>query len=272
MITIWKLAPAIAAGNTLIIKTPELCPLYGQKLAQLVVEAEFPPGVINIICGEGAGAGQALSEHMQIKKLAFTGSTAVGRQILKASAATNLKKVTLELGGKGPSLVFADADLENALFWTSLGITANNGQVCTAGSRIYVQSSIYDRFLTEFSRRSTNAVTGDPLLPETLKGPLISASQKEKVQGYVRKGKTTARLLHGGDELDGNFVANTAFADVLESDALMREEIFGPVAVRIPPYRSFFPHPSYIGLFVSSKMPIAYATWFFALLLTTYII
>uniref|UniRef100_A0A8H7K5Z4 aldehyde dehydrogenase (NAD(+)) n=1 Tax=Bionectria ochroleuca TaxID=29856 RepID=A0A8H7K5Z4_BIOOC len=128
MITMWKLAPALAGGNTIIINTPEMCPLYGQKLAQLVVEVGFPPGVVNILCGLGHVAGAALSEHMGVRKISFTGSPSVGRQIMAAAARSNLKKLTLELGGKGPSIVFDDADWENALFWTSLGITINNGQ------------------------------------------------------------------------------------------------------------------------------------------------
>jgi len=233
MITIWKLAPSIAAGNTLVIKTPELCPLYGQKLAELIREAGFPPGVINIVCGLGSVAGQRLAEHPTVRKISFTGSPAVGRQILAASAKTNLKKVTLELGGKGPSVVFDDADIENALFWTMIGITANNGQICVAGSRIYVQSTIYDRFVQEFSRRSREAVHGDPLLGTTTKGPVISAGQRDRIMSYVDKGKEGgARLLHGGEKLPGkgHFVANTAFADVAQDSAIMQEEVFGPFA------------------------------------------
>lgn len=235
MITTWKLAPAIATGNVLTIKTPELTPLYGQKLAALVLEAGFPPGVINILCGEGKVAGQAIAEHPKIRKVAFTGSTLVGRQILRAAAETNLKRVTLELGGKGPSIVFPDADLENALSWTTLGITANNGQICAAGSRIYVHASIYERFLEEFKVRTAKAVHGDPLLATTSKGPLASTGQHQKVLGYVNKAKEAgSRLLCGGEDLDGNFISNTAFADVKEDDAIMREEIFGPVAVSSP--------------------------------------
>ncbi|KAF1851636.1 putative aldehyde dehydrogenase [Cucurbitaria berberidis CBS 394.84] len=231
MITIWKLAPAIAAGNALIIKPPELCPLYAQKLAALVLEAGFPPGVVNILNGYGHQAGQAIAEHMSIRKLSFTGSSPTGRLLLKASANTNFKKVTLELGGKGPSIVFPDADIENALFWTTLGITANNGQICAAGSRIYVHSSIYNDFVKEFSKRSARAVHGDPLLPDTTKGPIISSAQHAKILSYIKEGKSSsARLLHGGDSLDGNFVANTAFADVGDNDTIMKEEIFGPVA------------------------------------------
>jgi len=233
MITIWKIAPALAAGNTIIVKTPELCPLYGQKLADLIVKAGFPPGVVNILCGLGNVAGAALAEHMDIRKISFTGSPLVGRQILAASSRTNLKKVTLELGGKGPSIVFADADWHNALFWTSLGISVNNGQVCIAGSRIYVQDTIYERFLSEFSARTASAVHGDPLLPETTKGPIISATQRERILAYVDKGKESgAKLLYGGGaiESEGYFVANTAFRDVDQGAPIMQQEIFGPFA------------------------------------------
>ncbi|KAK1766022.1 aldehyde dehydrogenase domain-containing protein [Phialemonium atrogriseum] len=233
MITIWKLAPAIAAGNVLIIKTPELAPLYGQKLASLVEEAGFPPGVINIICGHGSVAGQALARHGGVKKIAFTGSAPVGRQILRAAADSNLKKVTLELGGKGPSIVFADADLDNALFWTAIGITANNGQVCAAGSRIYVHASVYDTFLLAFAEKLAQTSHGDPLLSETTKGPVISLKQREKIIEYIRHAKESGiRLIAGGESMpgSGNFIANTAFADVPDDAQIMQEEIFGPVA------------------------------------------
>lgn len=241
MITIWKLAPAIAAGNTLIIKTPEICPLYGQKLGELVIEAGFPPGVINIVCGRGIVAGRAPAEHMQVKKISFTGSPGVGRSILAASARTNLKKVTLELGGKGASVVFDDADWENALFWTTLGITVNQGQICAAGNRIYVQDTIYRKFVDEFSKRTKDAIHGDPLLPETAKGPLANAAQRDRFLAYVQIGKEAgATLLHGGGLLpskSGLYVANTAFSDVSQDATIMQEEIFGPVA-SIAPFSS----------------------------------
>ncbi|KAH6651537.1 aldehyde dehydrogenase domain-containing protein [Truncatella angustata] len=233
MIAFWKIAPALAVGNVLILKTPEIAPLWGLKVAQLVVEAGFPPGVLNIITGLGTTAGQALSSHDKIKKISFTGSPGVGRQILATAAKTNLKKVSLELGGKGPSIVFEDADLENALFWTTLGITVSNGQVCVAGSRIYVQSSIYDKFIEQFSKRSRDAVHGDPFLPETTKGALANKAQLDKILSYVQKGRDSgARLLHGGEKLPGNgyFIANTAFADVDQKAQIMQEEIFGPLA------------------------------------------
>lgn len=235
MITSWKLAPALAAGNCLIIKTPEIAPLYGQKLAMLVKESGFPPGVVSILCGLGSVAGQRLAEHPDIHKLSFTGSAAVGRAILAASARTNLKKVTLELGGKGPSIVFDDADWNNALFWTTAGITMNNGQICAAGSRIYVQESIYQKFIEQFSAMSRDAVAGDPLLSTTTKGPLVSQRQKDTVMNLIKAGREQGtKILHGGDdsELDpkGYFVPNTAFVDVGADSTIMRQEVFGPVA------------------------------------------
>lgn len=243
MITIWKLAPAIAAGNALIIKTPETAPLWGQKLASLIKEAGFPAGVISILCGYGAVAGQALAEHPRVKKVSFTGSTAVGRRILQAAATSNLKKVTLELGGKSPCIVFADADLENALFWTSLGITASNGQVCAAGSRIFVQDTIYEKFIHDFLQRNKEAVCGDPVLSETTKGPVINASQQSKIFDYIEGAKLDkTQLLYGGEDLGkkGYFVPNTAFIDVPDSAAIMKEEIFGPVVVSTSCYNNRF--------------------------------
>ena len=247
MITIWKLAPALATGNTLVIKSSELSPLYGQRLAELVKEAGIPAGVVNIVTGDGATAGQALSEHMDVRKVAFTGSALAGRKILQAASRTNLKKVSLELGGKGPSIVFDDCDLENALLWTRIGITENNGQICAAGSRIYVQADIYDRFIEAYKKAAATAstVAGNPLDPTTTKGPVISRIQHEKILDYIRQGKESgARLLFGGERIGekGYFVQNTAFADVAEDASIMREEIFGPVAVRkdssrLPPGR-----------------------------------
>lgn len=236
MITIWKLAPALAAGNSLIIKSSELSPLYALKLAELIKEAGVPAGVVNIVTGEGASAGQALSEHMEIRKLAFTGSATAGRKILQAASQTNLKKVSLELGGKGPSIVFDDCDLENALLWTRIGITANNGQICAAGSRIYVQDTIYERFIEAYKHdaASTSTVAGDPLDTSTTKGPVVSQAQHQKILDYIQQGKKSgARLLFGGERIGnkGYFVQNTAFADVPDDASIMREEIFGPVAV-----------------------------------------
>lgn len=236
MITIWKLAPAIACGNVLIIKTPELAPLYGQKLAELVVEAGFPPGVINVLCGLGPTAGSAIAHHMLIRKVAFTGSGVTGRSVLRASADSNLKKVTLELGGKSPSIVFADANLQNALLWTAIGSSANNGQICALGSRIYVQDIIYDEFVRQFQERARKqpVVTGDPLLPGVTKGPVINAVQHNKVMSYIERAKQQgAKPLMGGSGSQvgsSGFVENTIFVDVSEDMTIVKEEIFGPVA------------------------------------------
>ena len=231
MITAWKLAPALAVGNALILKTPELTPLYGQKLAHLILEAGFPAGVVSVLPGLGHIAGQALADHPQVRKLSFTGSLAVGRQILFSAAKSNLKRVTLELGGKGPSIVFNDCNFENALAFATAGITLHNGQICAAGSRIYVQEDIYDKFISEFTARTKDAVAGDPLLPETAKGPIISVTQKERIMEYITKAKNEGtQLLHGASEEQGNFVPNTAFINVSPNDTIMREEVFGPVA------------------------------------------
>ena len=236
MITSWKLAPALATGNVLILKTPELAPLYGQKLGELIAEAGFPPGTVNILCGEGKTAGQALAEHMSVRKIAFTGSTATGRNILRASANSNLKRVTLELGGKGPSIVFADANRMNALFWTMVGSSANNGQICALGSRIYVQDSIYEEFVQQFQAMAKEmpSVMGNPLEQGTSKGPIVNKTQHDKILSYLKKGQEEgAKVLLGGNGAavgSSGFVENTVFVDVKEDMAIVKEEIFGPVA------------------------------------------
>ncbi|GKZ18358.1 hypothetical protein AbraIFM66951_000916 [Aspergillus brasiliensis] len=240
MITIWKLAPALTTGNCLLIKPSELTPLSALKLALLIREAGFPAGTVAILPGDGPQAGNALSLHPLIRKLSFTGSTVTGRAILRASASSNLKRVSLELGGKGPSIVFSDCDLANALLWTRIGITANNGQICAAGSRIYVQRGIYNKFLEEYARLSAEEkpVVGDPLDERTTKGPVSSAAQLQKILGYVEEGKKKngVRVLFGGERIGekGHFVQNTAFADVGQGERMMKEEIFGPVACIAP--------------------------------------
>ncbi|KAH3909271.1 hypothetical protein HBH56_162370 [Parastagonospora nodorum] len=232
MLSCWKIAPCIAAGNTLILKSPELAPLSCLHLAQLIVEAGFPPGVINIITGLGTVAGAALAHHMQIRKIAFTGSTLTGRSILRASADSNLKKVSLKLGGKSPTIIFADADFDDAVEWAAVGITLGEGEVCAAGSRIYVQDSIYQKFLQAFANRCKTAIAGDPLAPQTAKGPLISKQQRDKVMSYIDDAKSRGiKVLFGGtSDAPSNVVANTAFVDVPEDVPLMKEEVFGPVA------------------------------------------
>jgi aldehyde dehydrogenase (NAD+) len=211
-----------------------MSPLSAIKLAQVVKEAGFPPGVVNIITGLGNVAGSALSEHMEIKKLAFTGSGLVGRQIMISAAKSNLKKVTLELGGKSASIVFDDADIQNAVFWTVIGITAHNGQICAAGSRLYMQAGIYDRFVAAFREQSLKAIAGDPLLSESTKGPVINPAQHAKIVEHIQKGvEQGGKLFHGGERIEskGNFIQNTAFVDVEDHISLIQEEIFGPVAV-----------------------------------------
>ncbi|KAJ5964977.1 Aldehyde dehydrogenase N-terminal [Penicillium vulpinum] len=235
LITTWKLAPALITGNVLVMKTSELSPLYGQRLAELVKEACIPPGVVNILTGECASAGRALSEHMDVRKIAFTDSALSGRKILQAASRTNLKKVSLELGGKGPSIVFDDCNFENALFWTRIGITSHKGQMYAAGSRIYVQDTIYDRLIEAYKKAAADAqtVAGNPLDVSTTKGPVVSGAQHEKILDECSQGKESgAKLLFGGERIGdkGYFVQNTAFVDVGDDATIMREEICGPVA------------------------------------------
>jgi aldehyde dehydrogenase (NAD+) len=228
----WKLAPALACGNTIVLKTSEYTPLSGLKIAALIKEAGFPKGVVNILSGRGPTAGAAIASHMKIRKVAFTGSTVVGKSILKASADSNLKKVTLELGGKSPSIVFADANLDEAVKWAHMGIFFNHGQCCTAGSRIYVQDSIYDEFLEKFKSQAESMKLGDPFDQGTNQGPQISQIQFDRIMNYIESGKKEgATLLIGGERhgKEGYFVQPTIFTDVKEEMTIMQHEIFGPV-------------------------------------------
>lgn len=177
----WKIGPAIACGNTVVLKTAEQTPLSALYAGKLIKEAGFPPGVINILSGFGKTAGAALSAHMDVDKIAFTGSTAVGRTIMKAAASSNLKNVTLELGGKSPNIVFEDADIENAISWVNFGIFYNHGQCCCAGSRIYVQESIYDKFVERFKARAQQNKVGDPFDHDTFQGPQVSQLQYDRI-------------------------------------------------------------------------------------------
>jgi len=198
----------------------------------LVKEAGFPPGVINIISGFGKIAGAALSAHMDVDKLAFTGSTVVGRQIMKAAAGSNLKKVTLELGGKSPNIVFNDADIENAISWVNFGIFFNHGQTCCAGSRVYVQDGIYDKFIERFKARAAANKVGDPFNAETFQGPQVSKLQYDRVMGYIDEGKKSGAKVETGGERHGDkgyFIQPTIFSNVTEDMKIMQEEIFGPV-------------------------------------------
>lgn len=176
----WKIGPALATGNTIVLKSAEQTPLSALVFANLIKEAGFPPGVFNLISGFGKIAGAALSSHMDVDKIAFTGSTIVGRQIMVAAAKSNLKKVTLELGGKSPNIVFDDANIEEAIEWVNFGIYYNHGQCCCAGTRIYVQEGIYDKFLAAFKKRAAENKVGDPFDEETFQGPQVSQLQYDR--------------------------------------------------------------------------------------------
>lgn len=228
----WKIGPAIATGNTVVLKTAEQTPLSGLVAAKFIEEAGFPPGVINIISGFGKTAGAAIASHMDIDKVAFTGSTLVGRQIMKAAAASNLKKVTLELGGKSPNIVFNDANIEDAIHWVNFGIYFNHGQCCCAGSRIFVQEGIYDKFVEAFRKRAQENKVGDPFAEDTFQGPQISQLQYDRIMGYIKAGKEEGAVVEAGGERHGDkgyFIQPTVFSGVTPKMKIAQEEIFGPV-------------------------------------------
>jgi len=228
----WKIGPAIACGCTVILKTAEQTPLGGLVAATLIKEAGFPPGVVNVLSGFGKTAGAAMASHMDIDKLAFTGSTLVGRSVMKAAASSNLKKITLELGGKSPNIVFADADIENAIKWVNFGIFYNHGQCCCAGSRIYVQEGIYDKFVETFKQRAKENVVGDPFDAKTFQGPQVSQLQYDRIMDYIKVGKEEGATVETGGERHGDvgyFIQPTIFSGVHRDMKIMQEEIFGPV-------------------------------------------
>jgi 5-carboxymethyl-2-hydroxymuconic-semialdehyde dehydrogenase len=240
MTSTWKVAPALAFGNTAVLKMSELSPLSAARLGELAQEAGIPAGVLNIVHGHGAEAGEPLCRHPDVRAISFTGSTATGNRIVKAAG---LKKFSMELGGKSPFVVFDDADLPRALDAAIFMVFSNNGERCTAGSRILVQRSIYADFVQQFVDRAKRIRIGDPLDESTIIGPMISANHLDKVRGYIELGpKEGATLLCGGLEAPavpaavkkGNFVAATVFADVDNSMRIAQEEIFGPVACLIP--------------------------------------
>jgi aldehyde dehydrogenase (NAD+)/phenylacetaldehyde dehydrogenase len=234
----WKVAPALAAGNTIVVKPAELTPLTAIRIAELALEAGVPAGVFNVVPGKGRIAGEALVKHPLVSKISFTGSTEVGKHLMR-TAADQLKKVTLELGGKSPNIVFADADLDAALKGATMGIFYGKGEVCAAGSRLLVEKSIYDDFVNKLADRAKKMVPSDPMDPKSRLGALVSAQQMDKVLGYVDTGvKEGARLVAGGQRAPingkGAFVQATVFADVDNSMKLAQEEIFGPVLAVIP--------------------------------------
>jgi betaine-aldehyde dehydrogenase len=235
----WKLAPALAAGCTAVLKPAEQSPLSALLLAEIFESLDLPPGVVNVITGDGPVAGAALVEDARVDKIAFTGGGDAGRMIIK-SAADTIKRMSIELGGKNPNVVFADADFEQAVDGALFGAFANQGEVCSAGSRLLVERAIYDRMLEALAEKVKRVRLGDPMARETKMGPLVTAEHMDKVLGYIEIGKGEGRLLAGGGRargggLDrGNFVEPTIFADVDNRARIAQEEIFGPVLTVIP--------------------------------------
>jgi 5-carboxymethyl-2-hydroxymuconic-semialdehyde dehydrogenase len=247
MTATWKVAPCLAFGNTAVLKMSELSPLSAARLGELALEAGVPPGVLNVVHGLGKEAGEPLVAHPDVRAISFTGSTVTGQRIVQMSAAAGLKKYSMELGGKSPFVVFEDADLPRALDAALFMIFSNNGERCTAGSRILVQRSIYADFAAKFAERARRITVGDPLHEHTIIGPMISQAHLAKVRSYIELGpREGATLLCGGldrpayaaalpAELQrGNFAWPTVFADVDNRMRIAQEEIFGPVACLIP--------------------------------------
>lgn len=238
LIAIWKVAPALAMGNSVILKPASQTPLTALKLGEMATALGFPPGVLNIITGSGSTAGQAIVDHPGIDKIAFTGDTSTGKGIMK-SAADTVKHVTLELGGKSPNIVFADADLDAAVRGATMGIFYGKGEVCAAGSRLLVEASIKDEFLAKVADRAKKMVAGDPMNPKTRLGAISSKTQMERVLGYIETAKKEgATLLAGGERTDigtgkGYFLQPTVFGNVTTDMTIAREEIFGPVLAAI---------------------------------------
>jgi len=236
LLAAWKVAPALATGCSMVVKPSELTPITTFKLAEYCLEAGVPEGVVNVVTGFGHTAGDALARHMDVDKIAFTGSIRTARALLKASGESNLKRLSLELGGKSPNIVFPDADLPRAARAAFWGIYANKGEVCSAGSRLLVNEKIYDEFVDTLADLARKMKVGDPLDPDAEMGSQISETQLERILGYIRTGKEEgARLVCGGErdvegeKAKGYFVKPTIFADVKPEMKIAQEEIFGPV-------------------------------------------
>jgi aldehyde dehydrogenase (NAD+) len=233
----WKWGPALAAGCTIVLKPAEQTPLSALRVGELAMEAGFPPGVVNIVPGYGETAGAAVAEHMDIDKVAFTGSTEVGKLVMQAAGRSNLKRVTLELGGKSPNIIFADADLDAAIEGSFTGLFFNQGQCCCAGSRLFVQDKIHDQFVGRMVARTRKQKVGDPFDTQTTQGPQVSEEQFNKVMGYIKSGQETgAEMLMGGKRHGGRgyFIQPTVFNNVKDEMKIAQEEIFGPVMSIIP--------------------------------------
>ncbi|XP_069332497.1 aldehyde dehydrogenase 1A1-like isoform X1 [Eulemur rufifrons] len=229
---IWKIAPALSCGNTVVVKPAEQTPLTALHVASLIKEAGFPPGVLNIVPGYGPTAGAAISSHMDVDKVSFTGSTEVGKLIKEAAGKSNLKRVTLELGGKSPCIVFADADLDSAVEFAHQGVFFHQGQCCVAASRLFVEESIYDEFVRRSVERAKKYVLGNPLTAGVNQGPQIDKEQHDKILGLIESGKKEGAKLECGGGPWGNkgyFVQPTVFSNVRDDMRIAKEEIFGPV-------------------------------------------
>ena len=237
---VWKIAPALAAGCTLVLKPAEEAPLGPLRLAELLQELDLPPGVVNVVTGYGEIAGAAITTHPDVNKIGFTGSTETGQAIVRAAAGT-MKRVHLELGGKSPDIVFADASLEAAVAGASMGVFANSGQVCCAGTRIFVERPVYEEFVARFSEAASRLRVGDAMDAGTEIGPVVSEAQLDRVTRYLGYGMADgARVTAGGSRVcqgplaSGYFVEPTVFADVEDDMRIARDEIFGPVASILP--------------------------------------
>ncbi|HKA07309.1 MAG TPA: aldehyde dehydrogenase family protein [Gemmataceae bacterium] len=228
----WKWCPALACGNTVVLKPAEQTPLTALRVAKLAQEVGFPDGVLNVVPGYGPTAGAALAGHKDVDKLAFTGETTTGQIVMTAAAQSNLKRVSLELGGKSPNIVFADADLDAAIEGAYFGLFFNQGQCCCAGSRLLVESSVYEEFVDKMLLKAKSRKVGDPFEPGVEQGPQVSQEQFDRVMGYIAAGnKEGAKMLCGGGRVGnrGYFIEPTVFADVKDSMKIAKEEIFGPV-------------------------------------------
>lgn len=231
-----KAAPALATGNCFILKPSEKTPFAALALGPLIVEAGFPPGVFQVISGDGS-TGALIASHMRIRKVSFTGSIQTGKRIQEAAAKSNLKRVTLELGGKSPAVVFDDANLENAITWTANALTANTGQVCFAATRVYVQEGIYDKFVEGYKKalQAKAKTIGDPEAEGTVMGPLVDKAQFDRVSGFIARGQSEKQgtLLTGGSRVGdkGFFIEPTVFENVAPDAEIITQEIFGPVSV-----------------------------------------
>jgi aldehyde dehydrogenase (NAD+) len=228
----WKWGPALACGNTIVLKPAEQTPLTALRVAAIAQEVGIPDGVINVVPGYGPTAGAALSGHMDVDKIAFTGEGCTGQLVMEAAAKSNLKRVSLELGGKSPNVIFADADLDAAVEGAYFGLFFNQGQCCCAGSRLFVEERVHDQFVEKVVKKAKSQKVGDPFEPDTTQGPQVSQEQCDRIMGYIESGKKEgAQLLVGGNRLGnrGYFIEPTIFTGVKDEMKIAREEIFGPV-------------------------------------------